>query len=130
MDSLTRWGTAVFVLLALHLVDHAVNQPARSVPALGGVVGAIGFGIVAWALILAMRGNRYAPEAAVFAGLATVAGFALVHLLPDWTPISDPYWDFDANALSWILLIAPMLAAVGLAAAGARRLTANGPITA
>ena len=28
-----------------------------------------------------------------------MVGFIVVHLLGDWTPLSDPYWDFDANAL-------------------------------
>lgn len=122
MDSLTRWGLAVFMLLGAHTLDHAVNQPSRDVPALGGVVGLLGFVIVAAAVVLASRRSTYAPEAAIGAGLLTVFGFVVVHLLPDWTPLSDPYWDFDANALSWLLLIAPLATAVGLAVQGVREL--------
>lgn len=122
MDSLTRWGLAVFALLGAHTLDHALNQPARDVPELGGLVGLAGFVVVASAIVLASRRSELAPEAAILAGAGTVAGFIVVHLLGDWTPLSDPYWDFAPNALSWILLVAPMLAAVGLAMQGAREL--------
>jgi hypothetical protein len=125
MDSLARNGLLLFALLGLHTVDHAVNQPSRDVPALGGVVGLIGFAIVAAATILALRRSSYAPEAAVLAGAATVLGLLVVHLLPDWTALSDPYWDFDANTLSWILLLAPLAAAVSLTVTGLRRLNAR-----
>ena len=109
-------------LLGLHTIDHAVNQPSRDLPALGGVIGLLGFAIVAVAVILALLNKDSAPEAAVLAGAATVAGFLVVHLLPDWTPLSDPYWDFDANALSWILIAAPFATAIWLTVAGTRRL--------
>ncbi len=122
MDSLARNGLILFALLALHALDHAINQPARDVPALGGVIGLLGFAIVAAATTLALRRSPYAPEAAVFAGAATVFGILVVHLLPDWTALSDPYWDFDANPLSWLLLVAPLIAAVSLTIAGFRRL--------
>jgi hypothetical protein len=122
MDSLTRWGLALFALLGAHTLDHALNQPSRDVPALGGVVGLLGFAIVAAAVVLASRRSTYAPEAAIAAGTATVFGFLVVHVMPDWTPLSDPYWDFEANALSWLLLIAPLGAAVGLALQGVREL--------
>ena len=122
MDSLTRWGLAVFVLLGAHTLDHAANQPSRDVPALGGVVGLLGFVIVATAVVLASRRSTYAPEAAIGAGLLTVFGFLVVHLLPDWTPLSDPYWDFEADAMSWLLLIAPLVAAIGLTVQGFREL--------
>jgi len=129
MDPLARIGLLLFAFLGLHTIDHAVNQPSRDLPALGGVIGLLGFVIVAIAVVLALLGSRYAPEAAVIAGGATVIGFLVVHLLPDWTPLSDPYWDFDANALSWLLIAAPFGAAIWLAVAGARRLGAA-PLTA
>lgn len=118
-------GLALFGALALHIVDHGVNQPARDVPATGTVVGVLGFVIVAVAVVEALRGSRYAPWAAVVAGAGTVVGFVLVHLLPEWyAEISDPYWDFDANALSWILLALPMGLAAWLGAEGWQRVRA------
>ena len=124
MDPLARIGLLLFAFLGLHTIDHAINQPSRDLPALGGVVGLLGFVIVAIAVVLALFGNQWAPEAAVLAGAATVAGFLVVHLLPDWTPLSDPYWDFGANALSWVLIAAPFLTAIWLTVAGTRRLGA------
>ncbi len=122
MDSLTRTGLVLLALLGAHILDHSLNQPARDLPALGGVVGVLGFAIVALAVILAIRRNPYAPEAAIAAGAATILGFVVVHLLPDWTPLSDPYWAFDADALSWLLIIAPVIAAGALTVAGFQRL--------
>lgn len=122
MDSLTRWGLALFVLLGAHTLDHAVNQPAREVPALGGLVGLAGFAVVVAAIVLATRRSPFAPEAAIAAGVATIFGFVVVHLTGDWTPLSDPYWDFDANSVSWLLLVAPIVAAAGLARRGVREL--------
>jgi hypothetical protein len=122
MDSLARTGLVLFGLLALHTLDHAVNQPAREVPAISGLIGLLGFAIVAAAVVLALMGSAYAPEAAILAGAGTVVGFIVVHLIGDWTPLSDPYWDFDANFVSWVLLVAPMLSAAALAADGFRRL--------
>jgi hypothetical protein len=68
-----------------------------------------------------------APLAAVVAGAATVVGIVAIHLAPRWYgEISDPYWDFSANALSWALVIAPLVAGAALAAVGARLLGERG----
>lgn len=122
MNALTKAGLALFVLLGAHTLDHAVNQPAREVPALGGLVALAGFSLVALAIVLATRESPHAPAAAVLAGAGTIAGFAVVHLLPDVTPVSDPYWDFTPNLTSWLLIAAPMLAAAYLTYAGMQRL--------
>lgn len=122
MSRLAKAELILFVALIGHLVDHSVNQPSREVPALAGALGAIGFGLIALAFILTLGDNPRAAESGLFAGLGTIAGFAVVHLLPDWTPLSDPYWDFDANVLSWILLITPVVLATWVAVEAARRL--------
>jgi hypothetical protein len=71
--------------------------------------------------VLALRRSSSAPAAAIAAGLATAAGIVAVHLAPGWSAaISDPYWDFDANALSWVLAIAPLIGGLALAAIGGR----------
>ena len=67
MDPLARIGLLLFALLGLHTIDHAVNQPSRDLPALGGVVGLLGFVIVAIAVVLALLGSSSAPAAAVLA---------------------------------------------------------------
>src|SRR6476659_361756 len=119
MTSLAKANLILFALLAAHTLDHAVNQPSRDLPATGSVIGIAGFVIVAASAVLALRRSAMAPAAAMFAGVATTVGFLAIHVLPAWSePISDPYWDFAANALSWALLIAPLAAAIALAAMG------------
>ena len=64
--------------------------------------------------------------AAIVAGLGTALGLVAVHLLPGWWGyISDPYWDFDANAITWALALAPLLVGLWLATAGAREVGAR-----
>src|SRR5436190_4801843 len=123
MTSLAKANLLLFALLIAHIVDHAVNQASRDLPATGSVLGIAGFVIVAASTVLALRRSPAAPAASVFAGVATTIGFLAIHVLPAWSePISDPYWDFAANAVSWVLLVAPLAAAIGLAVVGMREL--------
>ena len=129
MSRLAKLNLTLLALLALHVVDHAINQPTRDLPVTGGFVGVAGFAVVAASSVLAVRRSQWAPAAAVFAGLTTALGFAAIHLLPAWSePISDPYWDFAANALSWVLMLAPLAVSIVLAAQGARELRQTAPI--
>jgi hypothetical protein len=121
MPTLAKANLLLFGLLIAHLLDHAFNQPTRDLPATGSAVAVIGFAIVAASTVLAVRRSPLAAAAAVVAGIASALGFAAIHLVPEWSePISDPYWDFSANALSWALVIAPIIAALALAALGLR----------
>src|SRR4051812_45825372 len=100
MSRLAKLNLLVFALLVTHVLDHALNQPARDTPATASVVGVAGFAILAASTVLAIRRSPIAPAASAFAGFATAFGFVAVHVLPSWSePISDPYWDFAANAL-------------------------------
>jgi hypothetical protein len=114
MTRLARSELVLFVLLGLHTVDHAVNQPARTLPAGSGLVGIAGFTLVAVAILLALAHNRRAPEVGLVAGIGTVLGFVVIHL-PGIGPLADPFTDFGPNALSWILIAAPMAASVYVA---------------
>lgn len=122
--SLTRLAKAellLFALLGAHTIDHAVNQPARELPASGGIVGIAGFAIVAIAIAFALRGGRLAAPVGLLAGVTTVLGFLVVHI-PGAGPLADPYFDFDANAASWLLLVLPIAVAVLVAAIAAAEL--------
>jgi hypothetical protein len=127
MSSLAKANLVLFALLIAHTVDHAVNQPARDLPATGSLVAVAGFSLVAISAVLAVTRRPQAPLAAVIAGAGTVLGIVAIHLAPRWYgEISDPYWDFSANALSWALLLAPLIAGAALAALGARQLGDRG----
>lgn len=121
MTRLAKSGLLLFGLLALHTVDHAVNQPARDLPAGSGVVGIAGFALVAVAIVFALFHSCYSAEVGLFAGAGTLIGFVAVHL-PGIGPLADPFPDFSPNALSWILVAAPMLASVCVAAIAIREL--------
>lgn len=112
---LARAELVLFVLLALHTVDHGVNQPSRDLPAGAGLIGLAGFAIVAVAIVMAIGRNRHAALAGAIVGGLTTLGFLSIHVI-GFGPFADPYRDFDANALSWILLLAPTLAALALTA--------------
>ena len=123
MTSLARLNLLLFSLLVAHILDHELNQPVRELPVSGTAVGVAGFALVAASAVLAVRRSRHAPTAAVVAGGATALGVVFVHLLPGWWGfVSDPYWDFSADALTWALALAPLVAGAALAVAGAREL--------
>jgi cyanate permease len=112
-NRLARAELVLFLLLVLHTVDHGINQPSRDLPTGAGLIGVGGFVIVAIAIVLAIGRSRNAALAGALAGGLTVLGFLSIHLI-GFGPFADPYRDFDANALSWILLIAPTLAAAAV----------------
>jgi hypothetical protein len=123
VSRLLRANLLVLALLVAHVLDHSLNQPSRDLPASSGFVGIAGFLLVAASTQLAVRRNRHAAVAAAAAGTLTAIGVIAVHLLPRWWGfVSDPFWDFDANALSWVILIALLGAALLLAAEGFRAL--------
>ncbi len=127
MTRLAKLNLLVLVLLVGHVVDHSVNQPARDLPATGGVIGIAGFVLLAASAIVALRRSPATATVSVFAGAVTAIGFVAVHVLPSWSDaVSDPYWDFSANALSWFLLLAPLAAALALTVFAAHELSTPG----
>ncbi len=126
---LFRANLVLFLFLIAHTADHAVNQPSRTLPGALDVIGLVGFIAIAVSLLLALRRSPLAPLAAVLVGAVTAISFIAIHLLPQWGALSDPYWDFDANALSWVLVLGPTIAAAVLAVVGSREIGAARPQT-
>lgn len=112
MSTLVRANLALLALLVVHSLDHAFNQPARSIDGAIGMFALIGFGLVIAAIALARKGHRFAPAVSVAGGVSNAAGFAIIHLTPQRNWLSDPYSAFNPNVLSWMTLAAPMV--VGL----------------
>jgi hypothetical protein len=117
----TPLGRAALLLVAAdiaHALDH--TRQGRDLAAevyAAGVSGWIALGLM---LVLIARGHRLAAPYAAAVGLAVAAGFAAVHLAPHWGAFSDPYSAWDPDALSWALVVLPLLAAVNLVAQAAR----------
>jgi hypothetical protein len=120
---MTRLGLAAVtltVLDVLHALDHTRQdrQLAKEVY----VVGVSGWVMLGLLLYLVFARHRWAPLYALATGASVLLGFTAVHLAPHWSAFSDPYSRFDPDALSWVLIVLPMLAAAWLAYEGATRL--------
>ena len=113
------------LLLAGHVADHALRQPAGAqlslVASLPGLLGALAVFV---SLGIVVGGYRHAPQIAGTVGILTALGFVAVHLAPDWSMFSDPYADRYLDAASWIEMLAALTAGL-LVAFEARRLVAR-----
>ncbi len=121
MTRLAWINVLLMALLVAHIFDHALNQPSREIPVSGSFIGVAGFVLIAISAVLAVRRSSRAPIAAVAVGSITAFGIVAVHVLPYWWGfVSDPYWDFEANALTWIAALAPLFGGLLLASEGLR----------
>lgn len=104
------------ILLAGHVADHALRQPADEqlslVASLPGLLGAVA---VFASLALVARRARAAAPIAFAVGLLTAAGFVAVHLAPRWSMFSDPYADRRLDAGSWAEMLLALAAGLVLA---------------
>jgi hypothetical protein len=100
----------------LHDLDHL--RQGRSVEPLVLAIGVVGDIAVITMAVLALRGSRLAPQAAILVGFANFFGFIAVHVVPDWGPLADGYPDISVDGLSWAIVYIPMAAALWLGVAG------------
>jgi hypothetical protein len=115
------------VLLAIHIADHALRQPADEQLSLAGSLpGLLGAAAVLASLGLVAQGRRHAPQIAGSLGLLTAAGFVVVHLAPHWSMFSDPYADRHLDSGSWIQMLTALAGGVWLAYEGWRLAAGRG----
>jgi hypothetical protein len=111
----TALGRAALLLTAadvLHALDHIrQGRDLASEVYAAGVSGWIALALLLW---LIARGHRLAAPYAAAVGVSVAAGFLAVHVAPHWSSFSDPYSAFHPDALSWALVVVPVLAAVNL----------------
>jgi hypothetical protein len=117
----TPLGRAALLLVAadiLHALDHA--RQGRSLATEVYAAGVTGW--IALAVLLVLVGRRHALAAmyAAAVGLSVAAGFVAVHVAPHWSAFSDPYADAHLDALSWALVVVPVLAGLNLAVQAVR----------
>ncbi len=128
MIRLSAACATLLALLVLHALDHSLRQDA-AVPGALSVVGLSGTVVAAVVLALALAGWSRASETAIALGAATVLGFAVAHLVPEWSAaLSLPYEDLSVDAVSWASMLGSMAAAgwvafEGVAALRRTRLT-------
>ena len=120
----TPLGRASLLLAAadvLHALDH--TRQGRGLAGEVYVAGVAGWIALAVLVVLVARGHRLAAPYAAAVGVSVAVGFLAVHVAPHWSPLSDPYSAFHADALSWALVALPVLAALNLVARAAQSRT-------
>lgn len=111
------WANVLLLTtLVLHDLDHLRQGRGIEAPVVG--LGILGDVLAVVSLVLALRGHRRAPAAAVAVGFATALGFIAVHVVPDWGPLSQGYPDLGVDVLSWVAAIVPLVAGVALGVTG------------
>ncbi len=109
-------NVALALLLATHIVDHVVRQPAGDQLSLtASLPGLLGAASIFASLVFVARGHPRAPQNAGVLGLLTARGFVAVHLAPHWSMFSDPYADRRLDAGSWIGMLAALAGGLLLA---------------
>jgi hypothetical protein len=115
---LGRAALALTTADVLHALDHARQGRDLAGPVYAaGVAGWIALTVL---LVLVARRHRLAAPYAAAVGLSVAVGFVAVHVAPHWSAFSDPYPDANADALSWALVVVPVLAGANLVATALR----------
>jgi hypothetical protein len=126
-DGLIQANLALVVMTLLHDADH-VRQGRPLTMALH-IFGAGAVIAVLVSLVLAVIHHRLAAHSAVAVGAAGVITLPLVHLVPHWSALSDPYPAAHVDALSWLVLALLIAASLLLLAVGVQNLRSARPQT-
>jgi hypothetical protein len=118
---LTGSGAVFAVALLVHGADHARRGVDELQPTVFWLGNAQTIGAIV-ALFLVFTGHRWGPAAAVAIGFASAVGFTVVHLFPDWGPLSDAFpgavHHADVTAFSWFAALFEIAADLAFGAAG------------
>ena len=126
LDTLSLAATAFVAANVLHTLDHlrqGTGNLATEVLA-GGTVLSI---LAVLTLGLAWRRHPRAALWAAVVGTWSALGVIASHIAPHWSAFSDSYFEIHADALSWIVMLAEVLAAAYLGFVGFRQLRRPAP---
>jgi hypothetical protein len=121
IDTLGLAAAAFVAANALHTLDHlrqGTGDLATEILA-GGTVLSI---LAVLTLVLALRRHPRAALWAAVVGTWSALGVIASHMAPHWSALSDSYFEIDADALSWVVMLAEVLAAAWLGLVGFRSL--------
>ena len=121
LDTISLAATAFVAANLLHTLDHlrqGTGDLATEVLAGGTVLSTLAI----LTLVLALRRHPRAALWAAVVGTWSALGVAASHVAPHWSAFSDSYFEIDADALSWAVMLAEVLAAAYLGFAGFREL--------
>jgi hypothetical protein len=120
-DTLSLAATAFVAANVLHSLDHlrqGTGDLATEVMAGGTVLSALAI----LTLVLALRRHPRAALWAAVVGSWSALGVLAAHVAPHWSAFSDSYFEIHADALSWIVMLAEVVAAAYLGVVGFREL--------
>jgi hypothetical protein len=126
LDTLALAAAAFVAANLLHTLDHlrqGTGDLATEVLAGGTVLSALAI----LTLVLALRRHPRAALWAVVVGAWSALGVIASHVAPHWSAFSDSYFEIDADALSWAVMLAEVLAAAYLGFVGFRALRRPAP---
>jgi|SRR5919201_5814466 hypothetical protein len=119
--ALTTASLAFVAANVAHTLDHlrqGTSGLSTEILAGGGVLSVLAVAT----LVFVWRGDRRAPLIATVVGLWSAAGVAASHIAPHWSAFSDSYPEIHADALSWVVMLAEVVAAAALGLVGLREL--------
>lgn len=104
---------SLLALTVLHDLDHL--RQGRELPLGLNLIGALAtlaaIGVFLWTT---RRDDENVARVAEVFGFTTALGLVVVHVLPHWTVISDPYGEAGVDALSWLSLAAFVTGGIAL----------------
>jgi hypothetical protein len=80
-------------------------------------------------LVLVLRRHEWAAPVAAVVGFSGAIGIAAAHIAPHWSALSDSYPQIGADALSWIVMLMEMGAALTLGLVASNALIGKNPST-
>jgi hypothetical protein len=120
-DPLTVAAAAFVAANVAHTLDHlrqGTGDLATEVLAGGTVLSFL----AVLTLVLALRHHPRAALWAAVVGTWSALGVIASHVAPHWSAFSDSYFEIDADALSWVVMLAEVAAAAYLGFVGFRQL--------
>jgi hypothetical protein len=109
----------------LHTLDH-FRQGVGDLTAEILVAGTALTVLAIVVMVMALRGHPRAPAFAAVVGLSGAVGIVSSHIAPHWSALSDPYPQIHADALSWIVVLIEIGAALVLGVVALRELRREG----
>lgn len=114
-------GIVFSVALLVHGADHVRRGLGELAPAVFWLGNAQTIGALI-ALFLVFTRHRWAAAAAIVIGFTSAIGFTVVHLFPEWGPLSDAFpgahGHADVTIFSWFAALFEIGADLAFGAAG------------
>jgi peptidoglycan biosynthesis protein MviN/MurJ (putative lipid II flippase) len=120
-DPLAIAAVAFVAANLLHTLDHfrqGVSGLSTTILAGGTALSVLAVVV----MVMALRRHPRAPAFCAVVGLSGAVGIASSHLLPHWSSLSDSYPEIHADALSWVVVMIEIGAALALAVVAIREL--------